>query len=111
MENKREAFHKDIKAIGITETFIGEACLYAALDIILENPLRLCCVSKLLYFDIADKLHTNPACVERNFRTFITKLWVTDDHKYLDQIAGRRLTEKPSNKEFLDMMMVYWNEN
>ena len=106
----REVFHKDIREMGISDNFLGEECFYLAMDIIRENPLRLCCISKSMYFDIADKLQTNPACVERNFRTFISKLWNTDDHKYLDKIAGCRLAKKPSNKEFLDIMMVYWNQ-
>lgn len=110
MKNIRNSFHKEIIALGIPDRLLGEECFYIALGIICENPLRLCCISKLLYFDIAERMQTNPGCVERNLRTFISKLWNADDHKYLDKIAGYPLESKPSNKVFLDMMLVYWNQ-
>lgn len=108
MKNIRNTLHKEILALGIPDGLLGEECLYIALSIICENPLHLCCISKALYFDIAEKMQTHPACVERNLRTFVSKLWNTDNHKYLDKISGYPLKKKPTNKEFLDMMLAYW---
>ena len=75
-----------------------------------DNPMRLCCISKSMYFDMADAMDTTTICIERNLRTFIAKLWKTDNHRYLDKIAGRHLVSKPTNKAFLDMMRLYWCE-
>lgn len=110
MKNLRQAIHKEFKDLGIQENLLGEECFYIALDIIRENPLRLCCMSKMLYMDIAKEMKTHPACIERNLRTFVSKLWGIDNHRYLNKIAGRQLTKKPSNKEFLDMMLAYWDQ-
>ena len=55
-------------------------------------------------------MDTTTICIERNLRTFIAKLWKTDNHRYLDKIAGRHLVSKPTNKAFLDMMRLYWCE-
>lgn len=111
MKNFKQLIRQDVRELGIESSFMGEQELYLALDIINENPLRLCSITKLLYFDIADTMNIHPSCVERNFRTFVKKLWMIDDHQYLDKIAGRRLKKRPTNKEFLDMMRVYWCED
>ena len=97
MKNYRQLIHEDIRNLGIADNFLGEECLYLALDILKDNPMRLCCISKSI-------------CIERNLRTFIAKLWKTDNHRYLDKIAGRHLVSKPTNKAFLDMMRLYWCE-
>lgn len=110
MKNIRQIFHKEIKKMGIQDNLLGEEYFYIAMDIIQEEPLRLCCMSKMLYIDIAKQTGTNPACIERNLRTLISKLWNIDNHKYLNKIAGYQLKKKPTNREFLDMMMVYWDK-
>ena len=108
MKNYRQLIHEDIRNLGIADNFLGEECLYLALDILKDNPMRLCCISKSMYFDMADAMDTTTICIERNLRTFIAKLWKTDNHRYLDKIAGRHLVSKPTNKAFLDMMRLYW---
>jgi hypothetical protein len=110
MKNYRQLIHEDIRNLGIADNFLGEECLYLALDILKDNPMRLCCISKSMYFDMADAMDTTTICIERNLRTFIAKLWKTDNHRYLDKIAGRHLVSKPTNKAFLDMMRLYWCE-
>lgn len=110
MDELRNTFHEDIKKMGIPEDMLGEKILYYAMDILADDPILLCCVSKQVYPDISDKMNTNPICVERNLRTFIGKLWNADEHKYLDMIAGRTLKKKPTNRQFLDMMRYYWYE-
>ena len=110
MKNYRQLIHDDIRNLGIADNFLGEECLYLALDILKDNPMRLCCISKSMYFDMADAMDTTTICIERNLRTFIAKLWKTYNHRYLDKIAGRHLVSKPTNKAFLDMMRLYWCE-
>jgi len=104
-------FHRDIVDLGISGGLLGEECCYIALNMLEEDPLLLCCMCKALYTGIAERMNTTSACVERNLRTLVGKLWLADDHIYLDKIAGRELKEKPTNGEFLDMMLLYWSEN
>ena len=78
MKNYRQLIHDDIRNLGIADNFLGEECLYLALDILKDNPMRLCCISKSMYFDMADAMDTTTICIERNLRTFIAKLWKTD---------------------------------
>ncbi len=106
MKNYRQLIHEDIRNLGIADNFLGEECLYLALDILKDNSMRLCCISKSMYFDMADAMDTTTICIERNLRTFIAKLWKTDNHRYLDKIAGRHLVSKPTKKAFLDMMRL-----
>ena len=71
MKNYRQLIHEDIRNLGISDNFLGEECLYLALDILKDNPMRLCCISKSMYFDMADAMDTTTICIERNLRTFI----------------------------------------
>ena len=56
MKNYRQLIHEDIRNLGIADNFLGEECLYLALDILKDNPMRLCCISKSMYFDMADAM-------------------------------------------------------
>ena len=72
MKNYRQLIHEDIRNLGIADNFLGEECLYLALDILKDNPMRLCCISKSMYFDMADAMDTTTICIERNLRTTLS---------------------------------------
>ena len=63
MKNYRQLIHEDIRNLGIADNFLGEECLYLALDILKDNPMRLCCISKSMYFDMADAMDTTTICL------------------------------------------------
>ncbi len=50
MKNYRQLIRDDIRNLGIADNFLGEECLYLALDILKDNPMRLCCISKIHVF-------------------------------------------------------------
>ena len=91
MRKIREQIYQDLRKLGLADSYYGEKFLYLALEIIQEEPTRLCCISKQIYPEIAKQYDTNIVCVERNLRTFISKT----------------LNKKPSNGEFLDIMSMY----
>lgn len=97
----------ELKKMGISGGYLGEKFLALALQLLDEDSTRLCCVSKLLYEDIAKSYRTSASCVERNFRTLTSAIWNKGNRKHLEKIAGCHLECRPSNIEFLDMMSVY----
>lgn len=105
MEKSDNKIYKDLRALSIPECYQGEKFLYAALQIVRDKPTKLCCITKEVYPDIAKLYHTSGICVERNLRTFITRLWEEKD--YMNKVAGKELEKKPTNKEFVDMMAIY----
>lgn len=107
MRKIREQIYQDLRKLGLADSYYGEKFLYLALEIIQEEPTRLCCISKQIYPEIAKQYNTNIVCVERNLRTFISKLWETGHYEYLEKLAGKTLNKKPSNGEFLDIMSMY----
>lgn len=107
MKKIREQIYQDLRKLGLADSYCGERFLYQALEIMREEPTRLCCISKQIYPEIAKRYNTNVVCVERNLRTFVSKLWETGHYEYLEELAGRKLKKKPSNGEFLDIMSMY----
>ncbi len=105
LDNK---IYRDLRKLGIPEYYQGEKFLYAALQIVQNEPASLCCITKQIYPDIAKIYHTSAVRVERNLRTFVSRLWEQKD--YLDRIAGRTLKKRPTNREFIGLTAAYMDE-
>ena len=108
MRKPDNKIYRDLRKLGIPEYYQGEKFLYAALQIVQNEPASLCCITKQIYPDIAKIYHTSAVCVERNLRTFAARLW--EEKEYLDRIAGRTLKKRPTNREFIGLMAAYMDE-
>ena len=54
--------------------------------------------------------NTTVKCVERDIRTVIEVIWKYGDRELLNIVAGRELKEKPNNREFIDMLARFVEE-
>lgn len=106
MNDLKRRVRRELSRLGIPEKYLGEKYLVMALELLEEDPIKLCCVSKLLYIDIASYYKTTPAGVERNIRTLSNAVWQRGDRDQLWALAGRKLTKRQSNTEFIDMMVA-----
>ena len=97
---------RELAKLGIPKKYLGEKYLVMALEMLEEEPTKLCCVSKMLYIDIASRYKTTPAAVERNIRTLATVVWERAERDHLWKLAGRVLKRKQTNTEFIDMMVA-----
>ena len=97
---------RELAKLGIPKKYLGEKYLVMALEMLEEEPTKLCCVSKMLYIDIASRFKTTPAAVERNIRTLATVVWEKAERDQLWKLAGRVLKRKQTNTEFIDMMVA-----
>ena len=108
MKKFNNKIYRDLRAIGIPEYYQGERFLYAALQIVQNDPMSLCSITKQVYPDIAKIYHTSASCVERNMRTFVACLW--EERDYLNRVAGKPLTKRPTNRELISLMAAYLDE-
>ena len=70
---------------------------------IYERPVR---VTKDIYPVIARKYKSTPSNVEHNIRTLVNLCWM--NHKdTLEEMAGCTMADKPTNSEFIDILVYY----
>ena len=93
--------------LGIRSTYKGYRQMAAALASVRENEDYLFSVTKILYPDVAKEFHTNPASIERNFRTVIDVCWEDGNRELLNEIAGYHLHARPTTKQFIDILASY----
>ena len=86
--------------VGEHTYFFHTAC---ALRLILENPERLCCVTKWLYPEVARHYGTTTAAVERSLRLAARLAWEREP-ALLEDLAGRPLPKRPTARRFLAIL-------
>ena len=96
--------------LGIGKSYSGYDYVLYALELISLDSNSLTCITKVLYSDVARKFQTSNTCVERNIRKVIEVIWknAQENQYWIEQIFGARcLKNKPSNKEFLELLHEY----
>lgn len=96
--------------LGIGKSYIGYDYILYAIVLIMNNEDVLNNITKILYIDIAKEYNTSQTCVERNIRKVIEVIWnhSTENRLLIQKIFGQKfLLQKPSNKEFLELLYEY----
>ena len=96
--------------LGIGKSYSGYDYILYAMVLVEEDETLLTGITKNLYIDISREFHTSDTCVERNIRKVIEVIWKQShtNRMLLLKIFGRKfVTEKPSNKEFLELLYEY----
>lgn len=94
-----------LQKLGITKKYNGYYLLKHAVELTLEDDLRLQSVIKEIYTPVAEKYKCNPCCVERNIRTVLYKAWKSN-RKELNKIARYELTKEPSVSEMISILVA-----
>ncbi len=95
---------------GIGKSYSGYDYILYGIELVSNDESYFHCINKILYVDIASKYYTSSTCVERNIRRVIEVIWKNIDRNasLITQIFGDRfLLERPSNKEFLQLLYEY----
>ncbi len=95
---------KEIQLIGLPPSSMGFKYVRYAIMLVIEDESMLECVMMRLYPQIADKFHTNSACVERNIRHSIESAWTHGSMSYIDEVFGYSIDAdkgKPTNRAFI----------
>ena len=98
-----------IRKLGITSKYKGYYYLIEAISMAMAQEDRHIRITKDIYPYLARKYETTPMNIERNVRTVINICWETN-RKGMDEIAGHPLLCKPTNSEFVKMVVSYLAE-
>ena len=101
MKNTIRLIHR----LGVTPGYRGYRQLIAALELVIENEDWLWNMMKL-YSEIGKRTGANSAAVERNIRTICERAWIVNP-RLLEQTIGYPINGKPTNSEFLAMLLGY----
>ena len=95
-----------IRKLGATSKYKGFYYIADAVEMageIRERPVK---VTKDIYPIIARKYRSTPSNVEHNIRTLVNLCW-TNHKDVLEEMAGCTMADKPTNSEFIDILVYY----
>lgn len=95
--------------LGLTENYTGFFYIMDAVCLAVEEPERLCFVTKLIYPDVAKKHRTTTAAVERGICLGVSRIWRADP-EVLPRMFPVPLRERPTNARFLALLTAYVRE-
>ena len=99
-----------IRRLGANGSYIGFHFSVAAVSKSIKDRRLLLYITKGVYLEVALENNTTVKCVERDIRTVIEVIWKYGDRELLNLVAGRELKEKPNNREFIDMLARFVEE-
>lgn len=95
-----------LRLLGIGKRFVGYAIVAKAVPLAVEDETRLYCVSRCLYPLVAEQVPCSLSTMERNIRTVIEEAW-KNNRQCLIRLAGYEMSQPPSVKQFLDILVTY----
>ena len=107
---ERFTINSILHQLGIGKSYSGYKYILYAIQLIEQDESVLTGITKILYIDIAREFRTSDTCVERNIRKVIEVIWKRSktNHFLILKIFGSKFcTNKPSNREFLELLYNY----
>ena len=102
---------RTLRRIGGNSTNTGYRYLAYALDLLLEMdyfPFRK--LIQEVYSKVAKEFNTTPDAVTRSIARTVVDIWDHGDRAFLQEISGRRLTDKPLPNELIYYLVTYLKE-
>lgn len=96
-----------LDGLGMRRRYRGFRYLAYAVTLALEDEDRLYGLTKRLYPEVARRFRTKPGSVEWDIRTLIGEFWEHGDRAALERLARRRLANRPSVGEMVDILMSH----
>ena len=96
-----------LRALGGNGTKKGFTGIVLGVSMALEEPELLCAVTKDLYPAIGEIMGMNDQAVRKNMRGVLDWCWDMGDRDKLNEVACRRVVDKPTVGEFIDMIAGY----
>ena len=90
--------------LGISANYTGFFQTACAVVLCRAEPERLLLVTKTVYPEVARLYKTSGSAVERNIRTVCGIAW-KNHRRLLEQLARRPFPRKPSNTQFLAILL------
>ena len=99
-----------IRKLGAISTYRGFPFLADAIKLTMNYQNKHLKITKDIYPYVARKYETTNMNVERCIRIVINACW-TKNKDGFEEIAGYPLNHKPTNSEFIDMVVYYLSES
>lgn len=96
-----------LRHLGIRQNYRGYYYTLDSLAAVLEDPMMLTCITKVLYPVIAKRYGRTAAAIEHGIRTVINQVWEEGNRDLLQKLSGCQLLHRPSNAEFLAILADY----
>lgn len=93
--------------LGIPATYLGHRYVLSGVSLALVNEDVLSTITTILYPTIAAQFCVTPVSVDRALRTAITECWERGNRPLLDEVAGRKLRDKPTAGDFIAILTEY----
>ena len=90
--------------LSISANYIGFFQTACAVELCRTEPERLLLVTKMVYPEVAKLYRTSGSAVERNIRTVCGIAW-KNNRRLLEQLAHKPFPQKPSNTQFLAVLL------
>lgn len=104
-----QKIYNTIRKLGATSTHRGFYFLADAIYTKMYHQNKSTMITKDIYPYVARKYETTNMNVERCIRIVINACW-TKNKDGFEEIAGYPLNHKPTNSEFIDMVVYYLSE-
>ena len=95
-----------IRKLGAASKYKGYYYVAEAVNMAKELQERPMKITKDIYPILARKYKSTPSNVEHNIRTLINLCWMSH-RETLEEIAGCTMVDKPTNSEFIDILVYY----
>ena len=106
-ESREKLITDAVCSVGITANLKGYAYIRTSVDMVMENPEIIYCVTKLLYPEVAKKYGTTAGKVERNIRNAIEIAWNRGASSEISSLFGYNpdmYSCRPTNSEFIALI-------
>ncbi len=96
-----------LRSLGVSGRLVGFKFLVFIAEKLVENPDEWQWLTKGVYPDTGKRFDVDSRSVERGIRGVIKACWEREDRKTLDYVAGVHLEKRPTNAEFIDMLVAF----
>lgn len=110
---EKEAYNSPIDAerllrsLGASGRLVGFKFMVFIVEKLLENPNEWQWLTKGVYLDTGKHFNVSSYSVERGIRGLVNSCWKREDHETLNYVAGVTLERRPTNAEFIDMLVAF----
>lgn len=109
LDDSLQTIQQLLRSLGVSATYNGFPQTAYAVQLSIRDPDRLRLITKQIYLDVAGRYDTTWTAVERNMRTVVAAAW-ENDPLLLRELAGARLSHKPTNGQFLSILSGLWTD-
>lgn len=96
-----------LRSIGGTRTLVGFRYAEYMIERVMQNPDEVQLITKCLYPETARHFGVSNCSVEKALRILIRRCWYQMGSEPLEFVAGRKLTQPPTNAEFIDILAAF----